>query len=195
MESGESRGREVRYHTSICMRKDDSRLEDELEYFWDAPIPSSSDEQEEDRWWSPGPQEPSSEEDEEEVRNLTNLLGLEAKKDDVEGRAPPPLDKGAPGPSKNDCQTTPGESAEEGRGSAKAPEGVEQPPKKRLRRWRLRKKVIGDEGQKWETARRDAWLRELLTDSSGSESEDKCIAGSCIGYIRLPQSQKTMYIC
>jgi hypothetical protein len=46
------------------MRKDDSGLEDELEYFWDAPIPS--DEHEEDRWWSPGPQEPSSE-DEEEV--------------------------------------------------------------------------------------------------------------------------------
>ncbi len=22
-----------------------------------------------------------------------------------------------------------------------------------------------------------------------------CIAGSCIGYIRIPQSQKTMYIC
>ncbi len=53
-ESDESRGREVRYHTSTCMRKDDSGLEDELEYFWEAPIPSDSDEREEDRWWSPG---------------------------------------------------------------------------------------------------------------------------------------------
>ncbi len=58
-ESEESRGREVRYHASTCMRKDDSGLEDELEYFWEAPIPSDSDEWEEDRWWSPGPQEPS----------------------------------------------------------------------------------------------------------------------------------------
>ncbi len=33
--------------------------------------------------------------------------------------------------------------------------------------------MIRDKGQKWEAARRDAWLQELLTDSSGSESEDK----------------------
>jgi hypothetical protein len=25
----------------------------------------------------------------------------------------------------------------------------------------------------WELARQDAWLREMLTDSSGSESEEK----------------------
>jgi hypothetical protein len=41
--------REGRYITSTCMRKDDSGLEDELEYFWEAPIPSDSDEREEDR--------------------------------------------------------------------------------------------------------------------------------------------------
>ncbi len=45
---------------------------------------------------------------------------------------------------------------------------------KRLRRKRLRKRVTVDEDQKWEAARQDAGLRELLTDSSGSESEDKC---------------------
>jgi hypothetical protein len=66
-EPEENREREVRYFTSTCMRKDDSGLEDELEYFWEVPITSDSDEREEDRWWSPGPQEPSSEEDEEEV--------------------------------------------------------------------------------------------------------------------------------
>jgi hypothetical protein len=69
-ESEEIGGREVQYLTSTCMRKDDSGLEDELKYFWEAPIPSDSNEREEDRWWSPGPQEPSSEEDEEEVRYL-----------------------------------------------------------------------------------------------------------------------------
>jgi hypothetical protein len=42
------------YCISACMRKDDSGLGDELEYFWDAPIPSDSDKLE-DRWWSPGP--------------------------------------------------------------------------------------------------------------------------------------------
>jgi hypothetical protein len=65
--------REVRYFTSTHMRRDDSGLEDELEYFWEAPIPSDSSEREEDRWWSPGPQEPSSEEDGEEVRYLTKI--------------------------------------------------------------------------------------------------------------------------
>jgi uncharacterized protein YifE (UPF0438 family) len=173
-ESGESREREVRYHTSVCMKKDDSGLEDELEYFWDAPISSDSDEREEDRWWSPGPQEPSSEEDEEEVRYLTNLLGLAAKKDDVKNRAPPPLDEDALNPSKSDCQTTLGGPAEGERGSVEAPEDTEPPPTKRLRRKRLRKRVTVDEDQKWEAARQDAGLRELLTDSSGSESEDKC---------------------
>ncbi len=115
--AGESREREGRYHTSVCMRKYETGLEDELGYFWDAPIPSSSDESEEDRWWSPGPQEPSSEEDEEEVRYLTNLLGFGAKEDDAEDGVPPPLGEGAPSPSKNDCQTALGESAEEERGS------------------------------------------------------------------------------
>ncbi len=30
-----------------------------------------------------------------------------------------------------------------------------------------------NEDHKWEVARQDAWLRELLTDSSGSETEEK----------------------
>jgi hypothetical protein len=49
-EPEENREREIRYFTSTHMRKDDSGLEDELEYFWEAPIPSDSDEREEDRW-------------------------------------------------------------------------------------------------------------------------------------------------
>ncbi len=112
------------------MRKDDSGLEDELEYFWEAPIPSNSDEKEEDRWWSPGPQEPSSEEDEEEVRYLTKLLGLEAKEDDAEDRKPPSQGEDAPGPSRSDHQATLGEPAEAKRESAEASEGTETPPHK-----------------------------------------------------------------
>jgi hypothetical protein len=95
-ENGE---REVRYFPSTYMRKDDSGLEDELEYFWEAPIPSGFGEQEEDRWCSPGPQEPSSEEDKEEVLYLTNLLGLRPTENETEDGEPPPLTRGAPSTS------------------------------------------------------------------------------------------------
>jgi hypothetical protein len=37
-----------------------------------------------------------------------------------------------------------------------------------------RKKVVRGEQETWEAARRDAWLRELLTDSSGDEFEGGC---------------------
>jgi hypothetical protein len=45
-------------------------------------------------------------------------------------------------------------------------------PKSANRR-KLRKKVTRSEDQEWEQARRDAWLREMLTDTSESESEEK----------------------
>jgi hypothetical protein len=35
----------------------------------------------------------------------------------------------------------------------------------------------------------------LLFSFTENASIVNCIAGSCIGYIRLPQSQKTMHIC
>jgi hypothetical protein len=88
VDDSESEGdgeREVRYVTSTHVRKDDSGLEDELEYFWEVPSPSDPYEREEDRWWSPGPPEPSSEEDEEEVRYLTKILGLGPKGDEAKG--------------------------------------------------------------------------------------------------------------
>ncbi len=52
--------------------------------------------------------------------------------------------------------------------------GEEEPscPKKTRRR-KLRKKVTRNKDHEWELARQDAWLREMLTDSSGSESEEK----------------------
>ncbi len=37
-----------------------------------------------------------------------------------------------------------------------------------------RKKVARTKDQEWEQARRDAWLREMLTDTSESENEEKC---------------------
>jgi hypothetical protein len=71
------------------MRKDDSGLEDEFEYLWEAHIPSVPDEPEEDRWRSPEPLEPCSEEDEEEVRYLTKILGLESQRDKARQGEPP----------------------------------------------------------------------------------------------------------
>jgi hypothetical protein len=50
---------------------------------------------------------------------------------------------------------------------------VEPPRAKKIKRRKLRKKVTGDKDHQWEMARQDAWLRELLTDSSGSETEEK----------------------
>jgi hypothetical protein len=50
---------------------------------------------------------------------------------------------------------------------------VELPCAKRIKRRKLRKKVTRDKDHQWELARQDAWLRELLTDSSGSETEEK----------------------
>jgi hypothetical protein len=64
--------------------------------------------------------------------------------------------------------------AEPGRGPPGAPEkGGGPPPARKTRRRKLRKKVTRDTDHQWELARQDTWLREMLTDSSGSESEEK----------------------
>jgi hypothetical protein len=42
--------REVRHITSIFTRKDDSGLEDEFEYLWEAHVLSDPEGPEEDRW-------------------------------------------------------------------------------------------------------------------------------------------------
>jgi hypothetical protein len=152
--------REIRHGTSVFMRQDDSGLEDEFEYFWEAHISLDPDGPKEDRWWSPEPPELSSEEDEEEVRYLTEILELGPQGDEVrQGEPSAPAEAtlctiaGSPTPE------TPGER--------------ESPDTKETKRRRLRKRVTKDRDREWELARQDAWLREMLTDSSGSESEDK----------------------
>jgi hypothetical protein len=167
-EPGESGERSDNYYISPCMRKDDSGLEDELEYFWDAPIPSDPDEQEEERCWSPGPQEPSSEEDEEKVRYLTSILGTEIMEGNEKERAPTPQRRNATSPNSKDHQTTREDSVVVGGGSPGFPCNSGPSATKGPKRRKLRKKETINEGKKWETARHDAWLRELLTDSSES---------------------------
>jgi hypothetical protein len=152
--------REVRHGTSIFMRKDDSGLEDEFEYLWEAHIPSDPDEPEEDRWWSLEPPEPSSEEDEEEVRYLTKVLGLEPRGDEARQEESPALAGAIPCPEVGGpTPETPGERRS-------------LHPKK-IKRRKPRKKVTRDKDQEWELARQDAWLREMLTDTLGSEAEEK----------------------
>jgi hypothetical protein len=62
------------------------------------------------------------------------------------------------------------EPAGGGEGSPKIPCDAEFPVTKRSRRRKLRKKGAVNEDKRWETARYDAWLRELLTNSSEGES-------------------------
>jgi hypothetical protein len=149
---------ETQFITSIFTRKDDSGLEDEFEYPWDV---HALGEPEEDRWWSPEPPQPSSEEDEEEVQYLVRVLGLEPQGDEAGREVNPSLEKAVVGPREE--ATTPGTSQKEG------------PPHPRgAKRKRLRKKVERTRDQEWEQARQDAWLREMLTDTSESENEERC---------------------
>ncbi len=104
---------ETRFITSIFTRKDDSGLEDEFEYSWDA---HTSGEPEEDRWWSPEPPQPSSEEDEEEVQYLIRVLGLEPRGGGA-GQEVKPVHERAMVGSERGC-----------RGTRHIPEGEASPP-------------------------------------------------------------------
>jgi hypothetical protein len=160
-EMGESEPEgEVRHVTSIFMRKDDSGLEDEFEYLWEAHVLSDPEELEEDRWWSPEPPQPSSEEDEEEVRYLTKVLRLEPRGDEARQNGNPAIVEVMVYPEEGILTPeTPGEKKS-------------LHPKKDKRR-KPREKVTRDKDQEWERARQDAWLREMLTDTSESEAEEK----------------------
>jgi hypothetical protein len=152
--------REVRYITSISTRKDDSRLEDEFEYLWEAHALSSPGEPGDDRWWSPEPPQPSSEEDEEEIRYLTQVLGLEPREDETGRDENPALVEAVVYPEED---TPTSETSRERR----------PPHPKGAKQRKLRRRVTRNKDQEWERARRDAWLREMLTDTSESEGEEK----------------------
>jgi hypothetical protein len=153
--------REARFITSIFTRKDDSGLEDELEYLCDAHALSSSGEPEEDRWWSPEPPQPSSEEDEEEVQYLMQVLGIEPREGETSQGANSAPEKAVARP-------------EEGTTAPEASRRKRSPHPRGVKRRRPRKKMTRTRDQEWEQARQDAWLREMLTDTSESENEEKC---------------------
>jgi hypothetical protein len=158
------------------MRKDDSGLEDELEYFRDVTPPPEADEDEEDRWWSPGPQEQGSdEEDEEENRYLISLLMGEPRGKSNGEEAAPPQDETEAGPDGEDRQAPAEESERRGEGPPGGSRDEEPPTVRKFRRRGLRKRKMTSRDEEWETARHDTWLRELLTNSSEGESKDGCL--------------------
>jgi hypothetical protein len=143
---------ETQFTTNIFASDDDPELGDEAECPLDA---HTQGEPGEDRWWSPEPPQPSSEEDEEEVQYLVRVLGLESR------GAKPVFERALVG-LKEDV-IAPGKLQKE------------RPPHPRgAKRKRLRKKVEKTRDQEWDQARQDAWLREMLSDTSDSENEERC---------------------
>jgi hypothetical protein len=141
---------ETQFITSSCTRKDDSGLEDEFECPSDTHSP---EEPWEDRWWSPEPLQPNSEEDEGEAQYSEQVPSLE------------PLG----------AEPIPKRTAAGSREDGTVPDKLrkEEPPHLRgAKRKRLRKKAGKTRDQEWEQARQDAWLREMLSDTSGSEDEE-----------------------
>jgi hypothetical protein len=158
------------YCISTCLRKDDSRLEDELEYFHDVTPPPEEDGAAEIRWWSPEPQGlQSEEEDEEENQYLINLLTGGLGTGSIDSELTQSQAEAATAPIARDRRAIEEGSEEEGGSPQKDAHGSESPAKKDSKRRKPRKKQVRGKQEKWETARRDAWLRELLTDSSEDE--------------------------
>jgi hypothetical protein len=121
--------------------------EDEPGNQWSAPIPPLYDWLGGNEWHSPEPPpEPSSSEDEEEICYLTEIVGSEPQEVKTEEVEP-----------------------------QRAPDRGGLPREKNGRRRKLRKRAAEVKDYELEMARQDAWLREMLTDSSGSESEEDCV--------------------
>jgi hypothetical protein len=123
--------------------EDQEDKEDELEHQWKAPIPPLYSWLDGSEWCSPKPPESSSSEDEEEIRYLMEIKGSKP----------------------HGAETEQGELP-------RTPHGEGLLCGKNIRRRKLRKKVTKNRDCEWELARQDAWLREALTESSGSESEE-----------------------
>ncbi len=121
----------------------------------------SCQEPEEDRWWSPEPPQPSSEGVEEEVQYLIQVLGLEPRKGEAGQEVSHAPERAVASPKEG--TTMPGASRK-----------VRPPCPSSVKRRRPRKRVERTKDQEWEQARQDAWLREMLTDTSESENEEKC---------------------
>jgi hypothetical protein len=150
--------------------KEEETQEDEFEYCWEVHTPSIYSRPGEGGWCSPEPPELSSEEDEEEIRYLAEIVGLGPQGARAE-QGGSPISTGVVSPTEAG-NSAPRPAKQQGE-LPEMPDGEGLPREKNIRRRKLRKKVTKDKDYEWELARQGAWLREMLTDSSGSESEEK----------------------
>jgi hypothetical protein len=131
-ESGEEAGV---YCPSVCLRKDDSGLEEKLEYFHDVEPPPEEEGAEEDRWWSPEPRRPESEEeDEEENQCLVSLLMSEPESKNNKAEPAQPQAKAAMALSGGGRQVPGGEPREKERDPRGSPCSGGPPAEKKPRR-------------------------------------------------------------
>ncbi len=129
---------------------DESGPEDEVEYSSDTHFPK---ELEEDGWWNPEPSQPCSEDDEEGVQRHVRVLGPEP------WGVEPVLGSVVTG------------SKEDVAGPDRLRRG-RLPHLRGAKRKRSRKEAERSRDQEWEQVRQDAWLGEMLSDTSSSEDEE-----------------------
>jgi hypothetical protein len=140
-------GSEPEGETHLGALQSDSELEEEPEH---PPVGYPTGRLVEDRWGSPEPHQPYSEEDEEEVQHLARMR-------EPKSQGGEPFHSG--GEKESDT-------------SNKSWEG--QLPKLRgTKRRKLRVRAGRTKDQEWEAARQDAWLRQMLSDTSGGEEDEE----------------------
>ncbi len=139
--------KETQLIASSCIGESDSGLEDEPEH------PLDTHPTEEDGWWSPEPPQPSSGEGEGGAQYPSRAQDLKPQ-------------RGGPVPER-----ATGNLGEEGAAPDK-PRGGWPPHPKGAKRRKLRKRTERTGDQEWEKARQDAWLRQMLSDTSSSEDEE-----------------------
>ncbi len=141
LDGGESEEEVGVYCLSAWLRKDNSGLEEEFEYFHDVTPPPEEGGAEEDRWWSPEPQRLESEdEDEEANRYLASLLMGDPENEDGNSGPAQPQTEAVAASNGWGRQVPEGELKGERRGPRLDFCGSEPPEKKKPRRRLLRKR-------------------------------------------------------
>jgi hypothetical protein len=145
LDGGESEEEAGVYCISAFLRKDDSGLEDELEYFHDMTSPPEEEGAAEVRWWSPEPQGlQSEEEDEEENQYLVNLLTGGLETGSIDSELTQSQTEAAAAPVARERQKLEEGSEEEKGSSQEDVNSSESPTKKSKRRMPRKKEVCGE---------------------------------------------------
>ncbi len=138
--------------THLAAMQSDSGLEEEPKH---PPVGYPTGGLVEDRWWSPEPHRPHSEEDGEEAQHLVQMREPKSQGEEpFHSRATGSLKEKATAPNKS----WKGQS----------------PNLRGTKRRKLRKRTERTKDQEWEAARQDAWLRQMLSDTSSGEDEESC---------------------